>query len=59
MDATKIDQEFEQLQTEFQDVAKTVKDLADAPGHEPAGMDEQQQSAASTTASSAGCSAAG
>lgn len=28
MDATTIDQEFEQLQTEFQDVAKTVQDLA-------------------------------
>jgi hypothetical protein len=29
MDATKIDQEFEQLQTEFQDVAKTVQGLAE------------------------------
>jgi hypothetical protein len=28
MDATTIDQEFAQLQTEFQDVAKTVQDLA-------------------------------
>jgi hypothetical protein len=28
MDATAIDQEFEQLQAEFQDVAKTVQDLA-------------------------------
>jgi hypothetical protein len=28
MDATKIDQEFEQLQTEFQDVAKAVQGLA-------------------------------
>src|SRR5579862_5463265 len=28
MDATKIDQEFEQLQAEFQDVAKTVQSLA-------------------------------
>jgi len=28
MDATTIDQEFEQLQTEFQDVAKTVQALA-------------------------------
>jgi hypothetical protein len=29
MDATKIDQEFEHLQTEFQDVAKTVQGLAE------------------------------
>ncbi len=29
MDATTIDQEFEQLQTEFEDVAKTVQDLAE------------------------------
>jgi seryl-tRNA synthetase len=29
MDATTIDQEFEQLQTEFQDVAKTVQGLAE------------------------------
>ena len=29
MDATAIDQEFEQLQTEFQDVAKTVQGLAE------------------------------
>jgi hypothetical protein len=28
MDATTIDQEFSQLQTEFQDVAKTVQELA-------------------------------
>ncbi len=29
MDATTIDQEFEQLQAEFQDVAKTVEGLAE------------------------------
>jgi seryl-tRNA synthetase len=29
MDATAIDQEFQQLQTEFQDVAKTVQGLAE------------------------------